>query len=45
MHACEGRRDYESALLYGMQILRSDQAHERIHRRLMRLYDGKGPPM
>jgi DNA-binding SARP family transcriptional activator len=42
MHACEGRHDYESALLYGMQILRCDQAHERIHRRLMRLYYLKG---
>jgi DNA-binding SARP family transcriptional activator len=42
MHTCEGRRDYESALLYGMQILRCDQAHERIHRRLMRLYYLKG---
>ncbi|MBK8985411.1 MAG: hypothetical protein IPM39_04910 [Chloroflexi bacterium] len=29
---------YESAISYGMQILRHDQARERTHRRLMRLY-------
>jgi DNA-binding SARP family transcriptional activator len=38
MEYCEACCAYESAIGYGMQILRHDLARERTHRRLMRLY-------
>lgn len=38
MGYCEARFDYEDGLSYGRLILRYDQARERTHRRLMRLY-------
>jgi len=34
----ETQRDFESGLLYGVQVLRYDRARESTHRRLMRLY-------
>jgi DNA-binding SARP family transcriptional activator len=37
LHA-EARRRWEEALLYGGLILRYDRAHERTHRRMMRLH-------
>lgn len=38
MEYCEARRDFETGLPYGMQILYTDRARERTHRRLMRLH-------
>jgi DNA-binding SARP family transcriptional activator len=38
MGYCEAHQEYESGILYGMRILRYDQAQERTHRRLMRLH-------
>ena len=38
MSYCEACHDYETSLLYGMRIMFYDRAHERTHRRLMRLY-------
>jgi DNA-binding SARP family transcriptional activator len=38
MAYCETHGEYEAGLQYGMRALRCDVAHERIHRRLMRLY-------
>jgi DNA-binding SARP family transcriptional activator len=38
MEYCEAHRQYEAGLAYGARILRYDRAHERTHRRLMRLY-------
>lgn len=38
MAYCEAQREYEQALAYGALVLRCDRAHERTHRRLMRLY-------
>lgn len=35
---CEIHQIYESGLRYAWQILRSDQAYERAHRQMMRLY-------
>lgn len=35
---CEAHRQYEDGLAFGVQILRYDQARERTHRRMMRLY-------
>lgn len=35
---CEAHRAHEAGLDYGMRILRLDPAHERTHRRLMRLH-------
>jgi DNA-binding SARP family transcriptional activator len=35
---CEIHQNYEAGLKYGWQILRFDQAYERAHRQLMRLY-------
>jgi DNA-binding SARP family transcriptional activator len=35
---CEALRTYEQGLMYAMQILQFDRAHERTYRRLMRLY-------
>lgn len=37
MGYCEARAEYEAGIAYGYQILRSDPARERTHRRLMRL--------
>jgi DNA-binding SARP family transcriptional activator len=34
---CESHREYESGVEYATQILRTDRAHERTYRRLMRL--------
>lgn len=34
--------DFEAGLEYGNEILRYDRAHERTHRRMMRLYDLSG---
>lgn len=34
----EASYDYEHGLIYGLQILRYDRAHERTYQRLMRLY-------
>lgn len=34
----EANEDYESAIIYGMRILKLDQARERTHRCLMRIY-------
>lgn len=38
MDFCEGQGEYEDGLNYGVRILRYDQARERTHRQLMRLY-------
>jgi DNA-binding SARP family transcriptional activator len=38
MGYCETNRLYECGLHYGMMILRYDQARERTHRRMMRLF-------
>jgi DNA-binding SARP family transcriptional activator len=38
MGYCEAGNRYERGIEYGREILRHDQAHERTHRRLMRLY-------
>ncbi len=38
MSYCEARHHYEQGIEYGKEILRHDQARERTHRRLMRLY-------
>jgi DNA-binding SARP family transcriptional activator len=38
MDFCEATGAYETGLLYGTRILREDQARERTHRRMMRLY-------
>lgn len=38
MDFCEAHHEYEVGLAYGARILRLDRAHERTHRRLMRLY-------
>jgi DNA-binding SARP family transcriptional activator len=35
---CEIRENYNAGLAYGWQILRQDQAYERVHRQMMRLY-------
>src|SRR5687768_9719491 len=35
---CEIHQKYDAGLAYGWQILRYDQAYERAHRQLMRLY-------
>jgi DNA-binding SARP family transcriptional activator len=35
---CEIRKNYEAGLKYAWQILRFDQAYERAHRQMMRLY-------
>lgn len=37
MSYCEMRQEYEAGQAYGMQVLRSDRARERTHRRLMRM--------
>jgi DNA-binding SARP family transcriptional activator len=42
MECCEAHHKYELAIVYGKEILRHDQARERTHRRLMRLYYLKG---
>lgn len=42
MAYCETHGRYEEGLIYGQQILRCDCAHERTHRRLMRLYAQSG---
>ena len=42
MAYCEAHGLYEEGLIYGQQILRCDCAHERTHRRLMRLYASSG---
>jgi DNA-binding SARP family transcriptional activator len=39
---CEANEAYESALIYGMRILKLDQARERTHRCLMRIYYASG---
>jgi DNA-binding SARP family transcriptional activator len=36
--ACEARHEYEAGFDYAAAILRVDRAHERTHRRLMRLH-------
>lgn len=38
MDYCEVHHEYEAGLAYGACILRYDRAHERTHRRLMRLH-------
>jgi DNA-binding SARP family transcriptional activator len=38
MAHAESSREYETAIADGVQILRYNRAHERTHRRLMRLY-------
>ena len=38
----EANGEYEAGLEYGNEILRHDRAHERTHRRMMRLYDLSG---
>jgi DNA-binding SARP family transcriptional activator len=38
MDYCEARGAYEDGLVFGQRILHHDQARERTHRRLMRLY-------
>ncbi len=35
---CEAHRNYETGLTYAAEILRHDQAYERAHRQMMRLY-------
>jgi DNA-binding SARP family transcriptional activator len=42
MGYCEVHGDYEAGIGYGNEILRFDCAHERTHRRMMRLYDLSG---
>jgi DNA-binding SARP family transcriptional activator len=42
MAFCEAHGRYEEGLIYGQQILRCECAHERTHRRLMRLYARSG---
>lgn len=37
MHSCEAKGTFEAGQEYGFRILRYDRAHERTHRRLMRL--------
>jgi DNA-binding SARP family transcriptional activator len=37
MAHCEAARRYEEGLVYGMCVLRFDRAHERTHRRMMRM--------
>lgn len=39
---CEAHQEHEAGIAYGVCILRYDRAHERTHRRLMRLYYGAG---
>ncbi|MCA9948035.1 MAG: hypothetical protein KDE48_00170 [Anaerolineales bacterium] len=38
MDYCTANNEFENGLIYGMRILRYDQARERTHRRLMRLH-------
>lgn len=38
MDYCEAHDEYEAGIDYGVRVLRHDQARERTHRRLMRLY-------
>ncbi|HEX2094183.1 MAG TPA: BTAD domain-containing putative transcriptional regulator, partial [Longimicrobiaceae bacterium] len=38
----EARREYEMAVLYGLEILRHDAAREHTHRQLMRLHHLRG---
>ncbi len=38
MSYCEVHHDYDAGIFYGMRILSCDRAHERTHRRLMRLH-------
>ena len=38
MSFCESHHDYERGLRHGEQLLRQDRAHERTHRRMMRLH-------
>ena len=38
MDYCETHGEFENGLVYGLRILRHDQARERTHRRLMRLH-------
>jgi DNA-binding SARP family transcriptional activator len=38
MSFCEANHDYESGIEYGHHLLRYDPAHERTHRRLMRIH-------
>jgi len=38
MDYCESQHDYQTGVNYGLRILRHDQARERTHRQLMRLY-------
>ncbi len=42
MGYCEAYGEYEAGIGYGNEILRYDRAHERTHRRMMRLYDLSG---
>lgn len=39
---CEAHEEYEQGIAYGMRILSVDYAHERAHRRLMRLHYLRG---
>lgn len=39
---CEAVGEYEEGLVFGEQLLRYDRAHERAHRRMMRLSYGAG---
>ncbi|MCS6844230.1 MAG: hypothetical protein NZ528_07905 [Caldilineales bacterium] len=39
---CEAHQEYEQGIAYGMRILSVDYAHERAHRRLMRLHYLRG---
>ena len=38
MSYCEVHHDYDAGIFYGMRIISCDRAHERTHRRLMRLH-------
>ncbi len=38
MGFCEANHEYDAGVAYGNMILRHDRAHERTHRRLMRLH-------
>ena len=38
MNYCQAREKYETALSYGLRVLRYDRARESTHRRLMRLH-------
>ena len=42
MGYCEAQGDFEAGIGYGNEILQYDRAHERTHRRMMRLYDLSG---